>query len=407
MGQLATAGSLKALGDNMLARRIHNFLQQDYAIGVLLFIASALAMVAANSFFATWYDALLNTPVRFMVGPLDIHKPLLLWINDGLMAIFFLLIGLEVKQEIIEGELSSPAQVILPGIGAIGGMAIPALFYVAFNYADPIALKGWAIPAATDIAFAVGILALLGKRAPASLMTFLLALAIIDDLGAIIIIALFYTEDLSLISMGIGAVLLAVLAIFNYRGVTRLSPYLVVGTLLWICVLKSGVHATLAGVLLAFTIPLKAVDQRGRSPLKKLQHDLHSKVNYIILPVFAFANAGLELNAQQIQSLFTPIPMGIVAGLFLGKQIGVFSFCWLAVKSGMAKLPTGAGWIQMYGLSILCGIGFTMSLFISSLAFENVDVSYMISDRIGVLAGSILSAIFGFAVLHWAGRKNV
>ena len=390
----------------MFARRFHSFLQQDYAIGVLLFIASALAMLAANTFFAEYYDLLLSTPIRFTVGPLDIHKPLLLWINDGLMAVFFLLIGLEVKQEVLAGELSTPAQVMLPGIGAIGGMLVPALFYVAFNYSDPTAIKGWAIPAATDIAFAVGILALLGKRAPASLMTFLLALAIIDDLGAIIIIAIFYTEDLSLMSMGIASVLLAILAFFNYRGVTRIGPYMVVGTLLWICVLKSGVHATLAGVLLAFTIPLKAVDRRGRSPLKALQHNLHSSVHYVILPIFAFANAGLELNAEQIRSLFTPIPLGIVTGLFLGKQIGVFSFCWLAVKSGLAKLPTGANWIQMYGLSILCGIGFTMSLFISSLAFEDVNTSYLISDRIGVLTGSILSAIFGFATLYWAGRKQ-
>lgn len=391
----------------MFARRFHRFLQQNYAIGVLLFIASALAMFAANTFFAEYYDLLLSTPIRFTIGPLDIHKPLLLWINDGLMAVFFLLIGLEVKQEVLEGELSTPAQVMLPGIGAIGGMLVPALFYVAFNYTDPTAIKGWAIPAATDIAFAVGILALLGKRAPASLMTFLLALAIIDDLGAIIIIAIFYTEDLSLISMGIAAVLLAILAFFNYRGVTKIGPYMFVGALLWICVLKSGVHATLAGVLLAFTIPLKAVDRQGRSPLKALQHNLHSGVHYLILPIFAFANAGLELNAEQVKSLFTPIPMGIVTGLFLGKQIGVFSFCWLAVKSGLAKLPTDSSWIQMYGLSILCGIGFTMSLFISSLAFEDVSTSYLISDRIGVLTGSILSAIFGFGVLYWAGRKRV
>ncbi|WP_257263347.1 Na+/H+ antiporter NhaA [Endozoicomonas sp. ONNA2] len=396
----------EALGENMFARRLHSFLQQDYAIGVLLFIASALAMVAANTFFAEYYDLLLSTPVRFTVGPLDLHKPLLLWINDGLMAVFFLLIGLEVKQEVLAGELSTPAQVILPGIGAIGGMLVPALFYVAFNYSDPIAIKGWAIPAATDIAFAVGILALLGKRAPPALMTFLLALAIIDDLGAIIIIAIFYTEGLSLVSIGIASVLLAILAFFNYRGVTRIGPYMVVGVLLWICVLKSGVHATLAGVLLAFTIPLKVVDRRGRSPLKALQHNLHSGVHYVILPIFAFANAGLELNAEQIRSLLTPIPLGIVTGLFLGKQIGVFSFCWLAVKSGLAKLPTGTNWLQMYGLSILCGIGFTMSLFIGSLAFEDVSSSYLISDRIGVLAGSILSATFGFATLYWAGRKQ-
>ncbi|MGB1270739.1 MAG: Na+/H+ antiporter NhaA, partial [Endozoicomonas sp.] len=307
----------------MFARRLHRFFQQDYAIGILLFIASALAMIAANTVLADYYDLLLSTPIRFTVGALDIHKPLLLWINDGLMALFFLLIGLEVKQEIMEGELSTPAQVVLPGIGALGGMLVPALFYVAFNYTDPTAIKGWAIPAATDIAFAVGILALLGKRVPASLMTFLLALAIIDDLGAIVIIAIFYTEDLSIASIGISAALLAVLALFNYRGISRTGPYLFVGALLWICVLKSGVHATLAGVLLAFTIPLKVTDRRGRSPLKALQHQLHSKVHYLILPIFAFANAGLELNAEQIKSLFTPIPMGIVTGLFLGKQIGV------------------------------------------------------------------------------------
>ena len=390
----------------MFARRFHNFLQQDYAIGILLFVAAALAMVFANTPFAEYYNLLLSTPVRFTIGSLDIHKPLLLWINDGLMAIFFLLIGLEVKQEVLAGELSSPAQVMLPGIGAIGGMLVPALIYAALNYTDPIASKGWAIPAATDIAFAVGILALLGKRVPASLKIFLLALAIIDDLGAIVIIALFYTEDLSLGSIGVATALLAVLVLFNYRGVSKTSPYLFIGTLLWICVLKSGVHATLAGVLLAFTIPLKTVDRQGRSPLKALQHKLHSKVNYLILPIFAFANAGLELNAEQIRNLANPIPLGIVAGLFLGKQIGVFSFSWLAIKSGLAKLPTGAGWLHMYGLSILCGIGFTMSLFIASLAFEDVSTSYLISDRIGVLAGSILSAIFGFTVLYLASNKK-
>lgn len=389
----------------MFARRFQNFLQQDYAIGILLFAASALAMICANTPFAKYYDLLLATPVRITFGSLDIHKPLLLWINDGLMAIFFLLIGLEVKQEVLAGELSSPAQVMLPGICAIGGMLVPALIYAAFNFTDPVAIKGWAIPAATDIAFAVGILALLGKRVPASLKIFLLALAIIDDLGAIVIIALFYTDDLSLASFGVGAVLLAILALFNYRGVSKTGPYLFVGTLLWVCVLKSGVHATLAGVLMAFTIPLKVIDRKGRSPLKALQHQLHSKVNYMILPIFAFANAGLELNAEQVRSLANPIPLGIVAGLFLGKQIGVFSFCWLAIKTKLAKLPSGASWLHMYGLSTLCGIGFTMSLFIASLAFEDTP-SNMISDRIGVLTGSVLSAVMGFSILYWAGRKQ-
>ncbi len=389
----------------MFVRRFHRFMQQDYAVGVLLIVAATLAMIAANTALSDFYDLFLSIPIQIAVGPIDINKPMLLWINDGLMAVFFLLIGLEVKQELLEGDLSTPAQVVLPGIGALGGMAIPALFYVAFNYSDPIAIKGWAIPAATDIAFAVGILALLGKRVPPSLMTFLLALAIIDDLGAIIIIALFYTDDLSITSMWIGAALVVILGILNYRNVTRLSPYLIIGTLLWICVLKSGVHATLAGVILAFTIPLKAIDRKGRSPLKALQHALHSKVHYVILPVFAFANAGLELNAEQFRSLLSPIPLGIVAGLFLGKQIGVFGFCWLAVKSGLAKLPKDADWPQMYGLSILCGIGFTMSLFIGSLAFETVDTNYLISDRIGVLVGSILSAIAGYIVLRIAGKK--
>lgn len=386
----------------MLARRLQRFFEQDYAVGVLLVAASALAMVAANTFLSEFYDMLLSIPIRIAIGPLDLHKPLLLWINDGLMAIFFLLIGLEVKMEIMEGNLRTPAQVVLPGIGAIGGMAIPALIYVAFNYHDPVAIKGWAIPAATDIAFAVGILALLGKRVPTSLMAFLLALAIIDDLGAIIIIALFYADDLSLTSMGVGAVLLGILAMFNYKGVTKTGPYLFIGTLLWVCVLKSGVHATLAGVLLALTIPLKASNKKGHSPLKSLQHALHNKVNLIILPIFAFANAGLELNAEQFASLLTPIPLGIAAGLFIGKQLGVFGFCWVAVKTGIAKLPDNANWMQMYGLSTLCGIGFTMSLFIGSLAFENVDTNYLISDRIGILVGSLLSAIVGYFILNMA-----
>ena len=323
------------------------------------------------------------------------------------MALFFLLVGLEVKQEIIDGNLSSPAQVVLPGVAALGGMVVPALFYLLFNYNDPIAAKGWAIPAATDIAFAVGILALLGKRVPVALMSFLLALAIIDDLGAIVIIALFYTEELSHMSMISGAILLVILILLNYRGVARTGPYLFFGALLWICVLKSGVHATLAGVLLAFTIPLKVTNRRGRSPLKELEHQLHNKVHYFILPLFAFANAGIELNAQQISSILTPIPMGIAAGLFLGKQLGVFTFCWIAVKAGIAQLPNDTHWGQMYGLSLICGVGFTMSLFIGSLAFENVSTDYLVSDRIGILIGSVLSAVSGFVILFIAGKSRV
>lgn len=391
----------------MFVRRLNRFLQQDYAIGVLLFVASALAMIAANiPFIEYYYDLLLATPVSISVGAFEIHKPLLLWINDGLMALFFLLVGLEVKQEIMEGNLSTPAQVVLPGVAALGGMVVPALCYLAFNYNDPLAARGWAIPAATDIAFAVGILALLGKRAPPALMSFLLALAIIDDLGAIIIIALFYTEELSVASMVFGSIFLSILVFLNYRKVASITPYLFFGALLWVCVLKSGVHATLAGVLLAFTIPLKVTDSLGRAPLKYLQHSLHNKVHYYILPVFAFANAGIELNAQQIASILTPIPVGIATGLFIGKQAGVFCFSWVAVKVGIARLPKDTNWVQMYGLAMICGIGFTMSLFIGSLAFENAGPEYLASDRVGILVGSIFSAAFGFALLFWAGRKR-
>ncbi|WP_062262044.1 Na+/H+ antiporter NhaA [Endozoicomonas arenosclerae] len=389
----------------MHLRRFQQFLYQEYAVGVLLIIAAVLAMIAANSPLASLYDLFLQTPVRFAVGPLDIHKPMLLWINDGLMAIFFLLIGLEVKYEVMKGDLSTPAQIALPGFAAVGGMVVPALIYAALTFTDPEAIKGWAIPAATDIAFAVGILALLGKRVPPALKVFLLALAILDDLGAIIIIALFYTSDLSITSMILGSIFVAMLVILNRMGVTKTTPYLVIGALLWICVLKSGVHATLAGVILALTIPLDLRDSRGRSPLKKLQHQLHGKVNYFILPVFAFANAGLELSAKQIATLADPIPLGIMLGLFIGKQLGVFSFCWIAIKTGMAKMPVNTNWTQLYGLAMLCGIGFTMSLFIGSLAFEDVP-QYLTTDRIGILAGSFISAVTGYLILFKAGGKQ-
>lgn len=391
----------------MHLRRLQQFLHQDYAVGVLLIIAAVLAMVAANTPLATLYDLFLQVPVRFAVGPLDIHKPLLLWINDGLMAIFFLLIGLEVKYEVLKGDLSTPAQVALPGFAAAGGMVVPALIYAAFNYSDPVALQGWAIPAATDIAFAVGVLALLGKRVPPALKIFLLALAIIDDLGAIIIIALFYTSDLSIASIILGAIFVVLLILLNKFKVTRTGPYLFIGALLWIAVLKSGVHATLAGVILALTIPLELRDDRGRSPLKKLQHQLHGKVNYVILPIFAFANAGVELSLSQIATLADPIPFGIMAGLFVGKQLGVFSFCFVAIKAGLAQMPKNTNWVQLYGLAILCGIGFTMSLFIGSLAFENADTQYLMTDRIGILAGSFLSAVAGYTLLKMSSKEPV
>ena len=390
----------------MLAQHLRRFLHQEYSVGVLLIITAAVAMFAANTHLSQYYDLLLNLPIQVAIGPLDIHKPLLLWINDGLMAIFFLMVGLEVKREVIEGDLSSPAKVMLPGIAALGGMVVPALIYTAFNYDDPVGIRGWAIPAATDIAFAVGILALLGSRVPASLKIFLLALAIIDDLGAIIIIALFYTSDLSVTSMVIGAALVVLLAIFNRAGVTKLTPYLLVGTLLWVCVLKSGVHATLAGVLIALIIPLKQSGQKEHSPLKRLEHKLHGKVNFLILPIFAFANAGIPLNVEQFKTLTNPVPLGILAGLFIGKQLGVLSFSWVAVKTGLTKLPVGANWLHLYGLSALCGIGFTMSLFIGSLAFSGANIGYVTTDRIGILAGSLISAIFGYILLRYSGKKS-
>ena len=389
----------------MLFGKIRHFMHQEYAVGILLMIAATLAMLAANSPFSTIYDLFLNLPIQIAIGPLEISKPLLLWVNDGLMALFFLLIGLEVKHEVVEGELSSPSQIALPAIAAVGGMLIPALIYAAFNYTDAAASQGWAIPAATDIAFAVGVLALLGKRVPPSLKIFLLALAIIDDLGAIIIIALFFTSDLSVMSITLATVFICVLVLLNRLKVTRLTPYLLFGTLLWICVLKSGVHATLAGVIIALTIPIKLKDKKGRSPLKRLEYKLHDNVNYFILPMFAFANAGLALSISQLATLADPVPFGIIAGLVLGKPLGVFGFTWLAIVFGFAKKPAGASWAQLFGLSILCGIGFTMSLFIGSLAFETVGTDLLLPSRIGVLAGSLLSAILGYLVLRYAGRN--
>ena len=379
---------------------IQKFLQKDTSVGILLIGAALLAMLSANTPLDTYYAMLLDVPITVAVGALEISKPILLWINDGLMALFFLLIGLEVKREFISGELSTPSQMVLPGVAAVGGMVVPALFYIALNYDNPIAIKGWAIPSATDIAFSLGVLALLGSRVPPALKIFLMALAIIDDLGAIVIIALFYTVDLSTISIVLASICLVVLVILNRAGVTKLGPYMLVGVIMWTCVLKSGVHATLAGVALAFTIPLRAIDEDGHSPLKALEHRLHRWVNFFILPLFAFANAGVALSWAQMKGLIDPSPLGVISGLFLGKQIGVFLFSYVVVKLGFAKLPTGTNWRHIYGVAILCGIGFTMSLFIGSLAFERVGTEYLIADRAGILVGSFLSAIVGYLVLR-------
>ncbi|MEE4919060.1 Na+/H+ antiporter NhaA [Pseudomonas alliivorans] len=383
---------------------ITRFFQLEAAGGLLLIAAAALALVINNSPLSWLYNAFLETPVEARIGALQIAKPLLLWINDGLMALFFLVIGLEVKREVLEGHLSKPSQVVLPGAAAIGGMVVPALIYVALNTGNAEALNGWAIPMATDIAFALGVLALLGKHVPVSLKLFLMTLAIIDDLGAIIVIALVYSGELSQVSLILAGVSIIALIAMNRSGVSRLTPYLLIGLVLWVCVLKSGIHATLAGVVLAFCIPLRTSTKA--SPLLTLEHGLHPWVAYGILPLFAFANAGVSLAGVTMDSFTHSVPLGIAAGLLLGKTAGVFGLTWLAVRTRLASLPKDANWGHVLGVSILCGIGFTMSLFVGSLAFEPGISGYAGEDRMGILTGSILSAIIGYGVMVMACKTT-
>jgi len=373
------------------------FFHHEAAGGLMLVVAALVALLASNSPLAWLYDGFLHTPVGVRVGPLALDKSLLHWINDGLMAIFFFLVGLEIKRELLQGELSTFGQAALPVVAAIGGMVVPAVIYIGINTGDPVALRGWAIPTATDIAFAVGVLALLGPRIPSSLKIFLLALAIIDDLGAIVIIALFYTDNLSLVSLTLAFAGLAVLAILNGRGVTRLAPYLLTGVFIWVCVLKSGVHATLAGVAVALAIPLTSKSESEPSLLEQLEESLHPWVAFAVLPLFAFANAGVSLQGLSPENLLEPIPLGIAAGLFAGKAIGVFGATWIAVMGGLAGKPDGASWLQILGVALLSGIGFTMSLFIGMLAFP--DPAEAASLRLGVLTGSLLSAVAGYLLL--------
>ncbi len=374
------------------------FLKLESASGIILILAALLAIGLANSALAQHYQSFLNTEVQVRIAALDINKPLLLWINDGFMAIFFLLVGLEVKREMLEGALSSRVQATFPAIAAVGGMLAPALIYSFFNYGDEATRAGWAIPAATDIAFALGVMALLGKRVPTSLKVFLLALAIMDDLGVIIIIALFYTQQLSLTALAIGVVATLALLWMNRRGEDRIGLYMLVGLVLWVAVLKSGVHATLAGVIVGFMIPLNG--KRYASPLKHLEHVLHPWSAFLILPLFAFANAGVSLEGIYFSALLNPLPMGIILGLFVGKPLGVFTISWLAVKSGIAQLPQGVNFRQIFAVSILCGIGFTMSMFIASLAFEHGGLDYGSYSRLGILAGSTLAAVIGYIALR-------
>ena len=380
------------------------FMKMEASGGLVLVCAAGVALLVANSPLGSYYLSFLTIPGSVQVGALEVSKPLLLWVNDLWMAIFFFLVGLEIKREVLEGQLSTRANLMLPAVAAIGGMAAPALIYVAINWQDPVNLNGWAIPAATDIAFALGVLALLGSRAPTSLKVLLTAIAILDDLGAIIVIAMFYTSNLSMLSLGLAAVVGLGLVALNLMRVTHVAAYLILGAILWLCVLKSGVHATLAGVFTALTIPLKVRDEDGHSLLKHLEHKLHPWVAFLILPTFAFANAGVSFEGMGFRSLLEPVTLGIILGLVVGKQIGVFLPLWLTIKSGLAPMPTNANYMQLYGMSLLCGIGFTMSLFIGGLAFELSDFEAPV--RLGVLSGSLICAIVGYSMIRFAPRPE-
>ncbi len=383
----------------MSVASLKEFIKLESAGGIILVIAALLALVAANSPLSGIYDLLLGTQVAISVGAFEIDKPMLLWINDGLMAIFFFLVGLEIKREVFEGQLSSPDKIMLPLVGAVGGILVPSAIYSVLNWDSPMAMSGWAIPAATDIAFALGVMALLGRRVPAELKLMLLAIAIIDDLAAIIIIAFFYTQQVSATALLAAFVGVIGLFILNRRKVGSLAPYVLLGIYVWVCVLKSGVHATLAGVLVASFIPLRLPGQ-DHAWTEDIEHGLHPWVAFGILPVFAFANAGVSLAGIGVEALFHPISMGIVAGLVLGKQVGVFGAIWLAVKLGLGKLPKPIRWGHIYGMASLCGVGFTMSLFIGSLAFEETGYDHFVYDRVGILVASLIASLTGFGALR-------
>jgi NhaA family Na+:H+ antiporter len=383
------------------------FFSKESSGGIILALAAVAALIISNSSYGDLYQAFLSIPGQVIVGNdgMVLNKPLIIWVNDLWMAAFFFLVGLEIKREFLAGELSGPGQLTLPALSAIGGMAVPALIYVALNQGDAAALQGWAIPAATDIAFALGIVVLLGSKVPLSLKVFLTAVAIIDDLLAIVIIALFYTSSLSLTmllgSFGAGLVLF----VMNRLKITRVDVYIVVGIVMWLFVLKSGVHATLAGVATALAIPMR--DSRGHSPLETVEHGLHPWVAFLVLPVFAFSNAGVVLSGVTLDTLLAPIPLGIILGLFVGKTIGVFGVSYLLIRLGWVKAPAGANTTQLLGISVLCGIGFTMSLFVGGLAFVGLDPSYTLQLKIGVLCGSLISGIVGtILLLISAKRKN-
>ncbi len=400
----ANGGGDLSAATGRVASALRDFIRLESAGGILLLGSVALAMLAANTPLATLYAALLDTTVAVQVGALAVTKPLLLWVNDGLMAVFFFLIGLEIKREFIEGELSSPARIALPAVGALGGMVVPAAIYAALNWHDPVALDGWGIPVATDIAFALALLTAFGRRVPLALKVFLLTLAIFDDLAAIAIIAVFYSDDLSAGALLTAAGLLGVGVALNRLGVARVSAYVLIGVACWLAVLKSGVHATLAGVLIALCVP--AAKSAERSPLRALERDLHAPVAFAILPIFAFCNAGLSLGGLRIDDLLDPVALGVGLGLFVGKPLGITAFVALAVLLRLAKLPAGITWTQILAVGFACGIGFTMSLFIAGLAFEHGSGDYFAGDRLGILIGSLASAMVAAGLLQLGLRRG-
>ncbi len=392
--------SMKTLS-RRAAQEFADFIRLESFGGILLVIAAAIALVAANSPLAGAYTELFNLQVQLRAGRINLDKPLLLWINDGLMAIFFLLVALELKREMIVGQFADRAQMALPAVCALAGMVVPMGIYAAVNWGDAVAMRGVAIPAATDIAFALGILALLGSRVPLALKMLLTAIAVADDLGAIVIIAVYYSHEISLVSLGLALAALASLVLLNRLGVTRLSAYLIIGALMWVAMVKSGVHATLSGVMLGMTIPLSGPGEDGKGPLEDLEDALHPWVAYAILPLFAFANAGVPLDGLSVYTLMQPVPMGIALGLFVGKQVGIFSAAAILIGSKRVRMPEGVTWGGLYGMSILCGIGFTMSLFIGSLSFDASHADLLVANRVGILTGSLVSAVVGYALLSW------
>ena len=391
------------MSENKLVQQWKQFIQTDASSGIILVLAALFALLLANSFFSTNYNAFLEFPVSITLGTFAISKPLVLWVNDGLMALFFFVVGLEIKRELFYGQLSSLDQVILPFFAAIAGIVFPALIYVAFNYQDAVAMNGWAIPSATDIAFALGIFILFGKHLPPSLKLFLLSVAIIDDIGAVIIIAIFYSQEIATNSLIVASIGLVVLFVLNRLQLENKTPFILVSIVVWAAVLKSGVHATLAGFAVAWFIPLAR--DKAHSMSYQIEHGLHPWIAFFVLPLFAFANAGVGLTNATLDELITPISIGIIGGLFIGKQLGIFVACFIAVKLKFCKLPKDATWTQLYGVCLLCGVGFTMSLFVGSLAFEEQGLAYQTQVKVGVLVGSLISAIAGAYLLRRSSKK--